>query len=207
LVVGSHLAGIQYSSVAGSSGQFSSGQFPVSQSSVFQSTQAGGILTSTKGRSSGGSLAARNLAIYWIVRNYKLLKNKIMDTNRAELLHKIAKTYVVDGLGAKNFDAIPYHENVSLRAPLNPGGSETPITGREVLRNTWWAPLPTLVKGTTFIDSYINTAASKVTVEFFCDIIEPACRLRIVDRLIVDENGKIIDQENFFDPRGVTNPT
>lgn len=129
-----------------------------------------------------------------------------MDTKRAELLHKIARTYVVDGLGGKNFDAIPYHENASLRAPLNPGGSAVPISGREVLRNTWWAPLPTLVKGTTFIDSYINQDGSAVSVEFYCDIIEPACRLRIVDRFKVDQDGKITDQENFFDPRGVTNP-
>ncbi|NND33610.1 MAG: hypothetical protein HKN76_13550 [Saprospiraceae bacterium] len=128
-----------------------------------------------------------------------------MDKNRTELLHKIAKTYVVDGLGGKNFGTIPYHQSVSLRAPLNPGGSAVPITGRDELRNTWWAPLPTLVKGTTFIDSYINAEGSKVTVEFFCDIIEPACRLRIMDRFKIDADGKITEQENFFDPRNVTN--
>ena len=128
------------------------------------------------------------------------------NNSRKETLRKIAKTYVVDGLGTKNFDAIPYHDKVSLRAPLNPGGSEVPITGRENLRNSWWAPLPTLVKGTTFIDAYVNQDGSGVAVEFFCDIIKPACRLRIIDRFKVNEDGKIVDQENFFDPRGVTNP-
>lgn len=130
-----------------------------------------------------------------------------MDTNRAKLLHKIAKTYVVDGLGGKDFDAIPYHENIALRAPLNPGGSAVPVQGKENLKTSWWAPLPTLVKGTTFIDSFINQDGSAVAVEFYCDIIEPSCRLRIVDRFKVDADGKITDQENFFDPRGVTNPT
>lgn len=125
---------------------------------------------------------------------------------RKNELYKIAKTYVVDGLGSKNFEAIPYHENVSLRAPLNPGGSETAITGRENLRDSWWAPLPQLVKGTTFIDAYVNDDGTAVAAEFYCDIINPACRLRIIDRFKVDKDGKITDQENFFDPRAVTNP-
>ncbi len=129
------------------------------------------------------------------------------NNSRNETLRKIARTYVVDGLGAKNFDAIPYHDQVSLRAPLNPGGSLVPITGRENLRSSWWAPLPTLVKGTSFIDSYVNQDGSGVAVEFYCDIIQPACRLRIIDRFKVNEDGKIVDQENFFDPRAVTNPT
>lgn len=125
---------------------------------------------------------------------------------RKDNLYKIAKTYVIDGLGGKNFDAIPYHEHVSLRAPLNPGGSESPITGRENLRNSWWAPLPELVKGTTFIDAFVNEEESAVAVEFYCDIINPACRLRIIDRFKVNSDGMITDQENFFDPRAVTNP-
>ena len=107
----------------------------------------------------------------------------------------------------KTLIAIPYHDNVSLRAPLNPGGSETPIIGKENVRQGWWAPLPDLVKGTSFIDSYVNEDESAVTAEFFCDIIQPACRLRIIDRFKVDEQGNITDQENFFDPRGVTNPS
>jgi len=40
---------------------------------------------------------------------------------------------LIKGLGGKNFDAIPYHENVSLRAPINPEGSRVPLVGRENL--------------------------------------------------------------------------
>jgi hypothetical protein len=43
-------------------------------------------------------------------------------------------------------------------------------------------------------------------VEFLCGIIAPACTLRIVDRFIVNDEGRISEQENFFDPRDVTNP-
>lgn len=117
--------------------------------------------------------------------------------SRKNELYKIAKTYVIDGLGGKDFDAIPYHENVSLRAPLNPGGSAVPVIGRENLRTSWWAPLPQLVKGTTFIDAFVNEDESAVATEFYCDIISPTCRLRIIDRFKVDEDGKITEQENF----------
>jgi len=126
--------------------------------------------------------------------------------DRMKQLHEIAHIYVVDGLGGKNFEIIPYHDQVSLRAPLNPGGSENPIVGKENVRAQWWAPLPNLVGGVTFFDSFVNQDLSAVTLEFHCEITNPACTLRIIDRLNVDSDGKITAQENFFDPRGVTNP-
>lgn len=57
--------------------------------------------------------------------------------SKAGLLHEIARNYVMKGLGEKNFDAIPYDEHVVLRAPLRPGASENPLTGRENLREQW----------------------------------------------------------------------
>ncbi|MCB0689494.1 MAG: hypothetical protein KDC53_23305 [Saprospiraceae bacterium] len=129
-----------------------------------------------------------------------------MENNRKRLLHKIAKEYVIDGLGDKNFEAIPYDENVTLRAPINPGGAYNPIQGKETLKSSWWAPLPDLVEKTVFLDSYVNEDLTAVTVEFYCDIINPKCRLRIMDRFKVDDAGNITDQENFFDPRSITNP-
>ncbi|WP_153797721.1 hypothetical protein [Foetidibacter luteolus] len=125
---------------------------------------------------------------------------------RAAMLHNIGKKYVVNGLGAKNFDAIPYDENVSLRAPLTAGGSWQPLTGKERLKNEWWGPLPTLVGKTELIDSFVNNDASAVTVEFHCEILNPCCTLRIIDRFKINEAGLITEQENFFDPRAVTNP-
>ena len=126
---------------------------------------------------------------------------------RTDLLHQIAKDYVIKGPGAKNFDIIPYHEEVTLHAPINPGGSKKPMVGRATLKANWWAPLPDLVKGTTFLESYVNEDLSAVTAEFYCDIIEPSCRLRIIDRFRVNAEGQITDQENFFDPRPLTNPS
>jgi len=125
---------------------------------------------------------------------------------KTDVMHQLAKDYVVKGLGAKNFDAIPYAGDVVLRAPLCPGGSQNPLFGKENIRQQWWAPLPSLVGDVTFIDSYVNEEETSVTAEFHCQILQPACVLRIIDRFKINEEGKIIEQENFFDPRPVTNP-
>jgi hypothetical protein len=122
------------------------------------------------------------------------------------LLHEIACTYVLKGLGEKNFDAIPYADDVTLRTPLLPGGSENPLKGKENLRQQWWAPMPSLLGEVTLIDTFINSDKTAVTVQFYCNIINPSCTLRIIDRFILDDEGKIIEQENFFDPRDITNP-
>lgn len=125
---------------------------------------------------------------------------------RSAQLHTIARNYVTEGLGKKNFDAIPYADNVSLRAPLCPGGSGVPLVGKENLRTIWWSPLPSLVGEVQVLDTYANQNLTAVTVEFHCGIISPVCSLRVIDRFTVDSEGRIIEQENFFDPRDVTNP-
>ena len=125
---------------------------------------------------------------------------------KEEILHQLAKDYVLKGLGEKNFDVIPYEDNVVLRAPLCPGGSEKPLKGKENLRAQWWAPLPGLVGKVRVIDSYVNKENTAVTVEFHCEIINPSCTLRVIDRFVINDEGKITEQENFFDPRDVTHP-
>jgi hypothetical protein len=126
--------------------------------------------------------------------------------SKSQLLHRVASNYVIKGLGEKNFDTIPYHKDVVLRAPICPGGSKNPLRGKENLRTQWWAPLPSLVGGVELIDSYVNKDETAVTVEFHCHIIQPACTLRVIDRFIINEEGEITQQENFFDPRDITNP-
>ena len=126
--------------------------------------------------------------------------------SKVELLHRVARDYVLNGLGRKDFDAIPYHKDIVLSAPICPGGSQNPLKGKENLRTQWWAPLPTLLAGVDVIDSYVNSDESAVTVEFHCHITQPSCTLRIVDRFKLNEEGEITEQENFFDPRDITNP-
>jgi hypothetical protein len=125
---------------------------------------------------------------------------------RFDHLHRLARDYVVNGLGRGDFDAIPYAEGVTLRAPLCPGGSSAPLMGREQLRKQWWAPLPQLVAAVEVIDTYANAGLTSVAVEFLCHIREPKCVLRVIDRFTVNEQNRIVAQENFFDPRDVTHP-
>lgn len=134
------------------------------------------------------------------------LKNQVATATRIAQLHTIAQRYVMEGLGQKNFDAIPYTEEVALRAPLCPGGASVPLIGRENLRTVWWPPLPQLIGQVALIDTYVNQELTAVTVEFHLDIIAPACTLRVIDRFTVDDEGRITTQENFFDPRDVTHP-
>jgi len=129
-----------------------------------------------------------------------------LTNTKKELLHQIARTYVLNGLGEKNFDAIPYADDVILRAPICPGGSANPIKGKENVREQWWAPLPSLLGDVEFINSFVNDENTAVTAEFHCNILNPSCTLRIIDRFIINEEGKIAEQENFFDPRDITNP-
>jgi len=126
--------------------------------------------------------------------------------SRTQLLHEVARHYVVNGLGGKDFSAIPYDKNAVLRAPLCPGGSNHPLYGKENIRLLWWAPLPSLIGEVKLIDSYVNDDDTAVTVEFHCEILNPSCTLRAIDRFKINQEGKIIEQENFFDPRDVTNP-
>jgi hypothetical protein len=134
-------------------------------------------------------------------------QGQIIDSRkRAEQLHAIARGYVSEGLGKKNFDAIPYAETVTLRAPLCPGGSEAPLHGKENLRTKWWAPLPGLVKEVRVLDTFVNQDLSAVAVEFQCEIAQPPCTLRILERFTVNAEGEIVHQENYFDPRNVTSP-
>ena len=124
---------------------------------------------------------------------------------RAKQLHEIARNYVAS-LGRGDFESIPYAEEVELRAPLCPGGSAAPLAGRSALKEKWWAPLPDLVSAVNLIDTYVNEELTAVTAEFSCEIRSMSCTLRIIDRFSVNESGKITSQENFFDPRDVTNP-
>ena len=68
------------------------------------------------------------------------------------------------------------------------------------------APLPDLLSGVELLDSYVNESLTGVTVVFLCHIAAPRCTLRVCDRFTVDDDGRITEQENYFDPRDITNP-
>jgi hypothetical protein len=112
-----------------------------------------------------------------------------------------------DGLSTKSFDRIPFAEDVRLRAPLAPGGVHRPLVGREAVREVWWAPMPSLLGQVTctgvYFDDDLTGAVGTAEVEI---LVDPPARLRVADRFTINDEGLIIEQENHFDPRDVTNP-
>lgn len=120
---------------------------------------------------------------------------------------KLAATRYFDGLARKNFDLIPYDDNVSLRAPLAPGGVHTPLIGKDNLRSVWWAPLPSILGRVQVFDFYFNDDLTAVVAEAEVEVTSPPALLRVADRFTVNAAGRIIEQVNHFDPRDVTNPT
>lgn len=127
------------------------------------------------------------------------------DEQRKAQLKAAASAYF-EALRKKDFDAIPYADGVSLRAPLTPGGMHGPLSGRETLRTDWWAPLPSILGEVEVFDLYYNHELTAVIAEAEVEVTNPPARLRVADRFTVDRNGRIIEQVNHFDPRDVTNP-
>lgn len=56
-------------------------------------------------------------------------------------------------------------------------------------------------------DVYMNEALTAVVGEAEIGVrTDPPVRLRVADRFTVDDDGKIVEQVNHFDPRDLTNP-
>jgi len=128
---------------------------------------------------------------------------------RKEQLRNIAEGYF-EALRKKNMAAIPYDDNVLLRAPLTPGGVNHPLIGKSALHSQWWVPLEPALEGVEIqiIEHYMNASMTAICTEANIKItaVSPPVTLRVADRFTVSAEGKIIEQENHFDPRDVTNP-
>lgn len=120
---------------------------------------------------------------------------------------RAAVTAYFDGLRQKDFELIPYADDVQLRAPLAPGGVEVPLVGRERLRELWWAPLPGLLGAVTQPEVYVNGDLTAAVGEAQIEVrTAMPVRLRVADRFTVDSDGRITEQVNYFDPRDLTSP-
>jgi hypothetical protein len=124
---------------------------------------------------------------------------------RRTQLRAVADAYF-GALARKDFAAIPYDDNVVLRAPLVPGGVHKPLVGKDALRTVWWPPLVPALGEVTVIEHYFNEQLTAVISEAEIHTVNPVAVLRVADRFTVNNAGQIIEQENHFDPRDVTNP-
>lgn len=128
---------------------------------------------------------------------------------RKEQLRAIVDGYF-EALRQKDFSAIPYADDVTLRAPLAPGGVNHPLVGKNTLHAEWWGGLEPALEGVeiTIEDYYLNETLTAICAEarITLNVVSPPVTLRVADRFTVNAEGKITAQENHFDPRDVTNP-
>jgi hypothetical protein len=128
---------------------------------------------------------------------------------RRAQLRQVVESYFA-ALRKKDFAAIPYAPDVSLRAPLAPGGVHHPLVGVAALQTHWWVPLEPALAGAeiSLLDCYFNEDLTAVCVEALItlNVFTPPVTLRVADRFTVSAAGEITEQENHFDPRDVTNP-
>ena len=127
-------------------------------------------------------------------------------SQRRKQLRTVAETDL-RALAQKDFDAIPYDEDVVLRSPLAPPNlalpyEAYPVTGRAAVVAFFQGLAPALGE-TRLIDCYFNENLTAVCAEAEVGIVEPSATLRVIDRFIVNEQGRITDQENHYDPRPV----
>jgi hypothetical protein len=117
---------------------------------------------------------------------------------------KQAAAKYFDALTRKDFNLIPYDDNVSLRTSLAPGGVLKALVGRENLRSVWWTPLTSILGEVRILDFYYNEKLTAVVGEAEVEVTKPRSWLRLADRFTINSAGKIIEQVNHFDPHDAT---
>lgn len=120
--------------------------------------------------------------------------------NRKSQLKLTAETYF-NALRNKTFFDIPFSDDIIFRAPIAPGGSANPIHGKEALLEKWWKPLEPALEGIQIkvIDHYYNDSLSGIAAKADISIAALGITLRTIDTFIINDEGKITEQENHFD--------
>jgi catechol 2,3-dioxygenase-like lactoylglutathione lyase family enzyme len=128
------------------------------------------------------------------------MNSAITTMHTKEQLKKISEVYF-QALRDKNFSAIPFSDDIAFRAPLAPGGAHHPIKGKKNVFEQWWKPLEPALDGVTIniIDHYYNESLTGLVTKADITIAVLGATLRAADRFIINEEGKITEQENHFD--------
>ena len=119
---------------------------------------------------------------------------------RKTQLKAIAEAYF-KGIAKKGMSGVPYDDNVRLRSPLAPGGLSTPLAGRQAVLD-WFATLWPALGGTEVFEHYYNDDLTVIATRADVEILDPPGRIRVTDRFLVTPEGKILQQENHYDPKG-----
>ena len=131
--------------------------------------------------------------------NEPTLPKEARGRERQSQLKAIAEAYF-KGLTQSDVSAVPWAADVILRSPLAPGGLETPLVGRQAVRE-WFAQLYPVLGETKVIEHYYNEDLTVIASRADVGITDPPSTLRVVDRFTINADGEITAQENHYDPR------
>lgn len=116
-------------------------------------------------------------------------------------LRAIADAYF-SGLIHGDVSPVPYDENVIFRTPLAPGGSEAALRGRSALLD-FFSGIYAALGEVKVIDYYFNEASTSICVR--ADLtLKTGKVLRVADVFRISADGKVVEQENHYDPRPAT---
>ena len=128
---------------------------------------------------------------------------------RQQQLQDVVTRYL-EALRQRDFSAIPFADDTTLRAPLAPGGVHHPLVGKVAVLEHWWLPLQPALENVDIVllETFFNGALTAVCAEALItlNVMSPPVTLRVADRFTVNDAGQIVERENHFDPRDVTNP-
>ena len=122
---------------------------------------------------------------------------------RRAQLRAAAEAYFT-GLAAKDLSRIPYAPDVRLHAPLAPGGADAPQVGPAAL--AFLEGVLPAITDVRVLDFYVSDDLTGICATALVGIASPAVTLRVADRFTIDADGRIVEQENHYDPRPITNP-
>ena len=120
-------------------------------------------------------------------------------TRRAQMMAAVEAYF--EGIAKKDMSAVPYDDHVGLRSPLAPGGLSAPLLGRQAVLD-WFASLWPGLGRTEIFEHYFNDELTVIATRADIEITNPPSRLRVTDRFMITPEGKIIQQENHYDPKG-----
>lgn len=119
-------------------------------------------------------------------------------SDRKAQLRAIADGYF-SGLAKRDVSPVPYDENVLFRTPLAPGGSDVPLRGRTALLG-FFAGIYAALGEVKVIDYFFNDALTSICVRADLTLATGKV-LRVADVFRISAGGKVMEQENHYDPR------
>src|SRR5688572_6090793 len=120
-----------------------------------------------------------------------------------ERLIAAAEAYF-SGLRAKDMSRVPWHPDVVFRGPLTPAYPQ-PIRGRAAVEE-WFVGLYPALGEVRVIEHFTNEFLTGIATRAEVRITQPDGTLRVLDTFVVNIDGVITEQENYYDPRPAIAP-